>query len=113
MGSFHHKQIKRFSDISVQWSIPTSANRLEVLAFLGHFTLFSHKKFYVFQVPINYNFLKIVTQKIIERAHKLNLAVHPWVINDEQTMMNLLNGVSIIFFLMILNYYKRYGILTS
>lgn len=89
LGSFHQKQIKRFRDISVQWSIPTSANRLEVLAFLGHFTLFSHKKFCVFQVPMNYNFLKIVTPRSIKRAHKWNLAVHPWTINDKQAMMNL------------------------
>lgn len=89
LGSFHHKQIKKFRDISLQWGIPTSASPLEVLVFLGHLTLFSYKKFCVFQVPMNYNFLKIVTQKNIERAHKLNLAVHPWTFNDKQAMMNL------------------------
>ncbi|MCE7747741.1 MAG: glycerophosphodiester phosphodiesterase [Candidatus Heimdallarchaeota archaeon] len=98
LGSFHHKQIRKFRDICIQWRIPTSASPLEVLAFLGHFTLFSHKKFCAFQVPIKYNFLKIVTPRSIKRAHKWNLAVHPWTINDEQAMMNLLNlGIDGIF----------------
>lgn len=89
LGSFHHKQIKKFRDISLKWSIPTSASPLEVLAFLGHFTLFSHKNFCTFQVPMKFKFLKIVTPKSIKRAHKWNLAVHPWTINEEQAMMKL------------------------
>ena len=98
LGSFQHRQIKKFRNISKKWNIPTSASPIEVLAFLFHFTQFSHKNFCVFQVPMSFKFLKIVNQKNIERAHKLKLAVHPWTINIEQTMMNLFSwGIDGIF----------------
>lgn len=98
IGSFHHKQIKKFRNISETWKIPTSASPIEVLAFLCHILFLSKKKFCAFQVPMNLNFLKIVTKKNIKRAHSKDKAVHPWTINDPLVMKNLFDwGIDGIF----------------
>jgi glycerophosphoryl diester phosphodiesterase len=88
VGSFRQIQIKNFRAISANLDIPTSACPIEVLAFLFHFSIFS-RRFCALQVPMNLRFLNIVTQKNIQRAHKRDLAVHPWTINESQTMADL------------------------
>ncbi len=91
VGSFHNRQILRFREISEHVEIPTSANQKEVLAFVSNFWIFSKKDYCVLQVPIRHSFIKIVTANSIKRAHRNNIAVHPWTINDKEIMLSLLS----------------------
>lgn len=98
VGSFHHKQLRRFRNLNEKSQIPTSASPIEVLGFLLHLLVFTRKKFVALQVPPSLGFLKIVTYKNIRRAHKKNLAVHAWTINERDKMMQLLDwGIDGIF----------------
>lgn len=90
VGSFHNKQILRFREISKHFEIPTSANKKEVLAFVSNLWIFSKKEFCALQVPLTHSFIKIVTASSIRKAHKNNIAVHPWTINNMEIMLSLL-----------------------
>ena len=90
VGSFHQKQLSRFRKINKAKRIPTSAGPFEVLAFLTHSLMFTKKRFCALQVPLSLGFIKIVTEKNIQRAHKKNIAVHAWTINDREMMIKLL-----------------------
>jgi len=43
------------------------------------------------QVPLTYQGLQVVNREFVEDAHANDLAVHPWVINDPDTMAWLLD----------------------
>jgi glycerophosphoryl diester phosphodiesterase len=43
------------------------------------------------QVPIRQGFVRIVTQRFVEAAHRARLSVHVWTINDEATTSELLD----------------------
>ena len=43
------------------------------------------------QIPIYKYGIKLATKKLIEAAHKLNLKVHVWTINDAATMDRLID----------------------
>lgn len=90
VGSFHNEQILRFREISKHYEIPTSANTKEVLAFVSNLWIFSKKDYCALQVPLTHSFIKIVTASSIKRAHRKNIAVHPWTINDKEIMLSLL-----------------------
>ncbi|MGG5172464.1 glycerophosphodiester phosphodiesterase [Pseudarthrobacter sp. J1738] len=45
----------------------------------------------VFQVPRNYGRLKVVTAARVARAHRLDVQIHVWTINDAPTMHKLLD----------------------
>ena len=91
VGSFHTKQIHRFRELNVISSIPTSASPREVISFLSNLWIFSKKKFCALQVPLTYSIITIVSKKSIRRAHKNEIAVHPWTINDKTLMKYLLS----------------------
>jgi glycerophosphoryl diester phosphodiesterase len=42
------------------------------------------------QVPIRHGRIRIVTGRFVEAAHRAGLPVHVWTVNDEQTMIDLL-----------------------
>ena len=90
VGSFHHKQLRRFRSLNSKSQIPTSASPIEVLSFVLHLLVFTRRKFVALQVPPNLGFLKIITHENIKRAHKKNLAVHVWTINERGKMKQLL-----------------------
>lgn len=43
------------------------------------------------QVPIKQGPIPVVTKQFVERAHQIGLEVHVWVVNDAETMRNLLD----------------------
>ncbi len=90
VGSFHNKQILRFREISKHLEIPTSANPKEVRTFVSNFWMFSKKDYCALQVPMTRSSIKIVTASSINKAHRNNIAVHPWTINDKEIMLSLL-----------------------
>jgi len=90
VGSFHNKQILRFRKICKFSEIPTSANPREVLAFVSNLWVFSKKDFCALQVPLAHSFIKIVTASSVRKAHRNNIAVHPWTVNKKEIMLSLL-----------------------
>jgi glycerophosphoryl diester phosphodiesterase len=102
IGSFHDKQIERFRKLMPE--VATSAHPGEVKKFVLNtkFGLPRIKRddihYKSFAVPIRAGPLKIVTKKFVRLAHKHNIAIHVWTINDSPTMHKLLDlGVDGIF----------------
>jgi glycerophosphoryl diester phosphodiesterase len=48
-------------------------------------------KYQAFQVPEYFGSLQVVTPQFIAAAHKRDLAVHVWTINDREAMERLLD----------------------
>jgi glycerophosphoryl diester phosphodiesterase len=48
-------------------------------------------EFDVLQVPESWYGLRVVTPRFVEEAHRLNVAVHVWVVDDEHDMRRLLD----------------------
>ncbi len=46
--------------------------------------------FDVLQVPEQWHALRVVTPQFVSQAHRLNIAVHVWVVDDERDMRRLL-----------------------
>ncbi|MHA1973305.1 MAG: glycerophosphodiester phosphodiesterase [Candidatus Hodarchaeales archaeon] len=92
VGSFHHKQLKRFRKNLPE--VLTSASPFEVRTFLIglrlHLERFLNPNYAAFQVPISHNKTKIVTPRFVKAAHEKNIAVHVWVIDDRLTMEYLI-----------------------
>lgn len=102
VASFHDSQIEHFRELVPD--VPTSAHPGEVKRFVlnSKFGLPRIKKqdiqFKAFQVPVKSGPLKVVTEKFVRMAHERNIAVHVWTINDEETMIQLLDlGIDGIF----------------
>lgn len=102
VGSFHNNQLERFRELMP--SVHTSAHPGEVKNFvlntkIGVPRIKAENILYrAFQVPMKSGPLKVVTKKFVRKAHELDLAVHVWTINDETTMIQLLDlGVDGIF----------------
>ncbi len=102
VGSFHNNQLERFRELMP--SVHTSAHPGEVRNFvlntkIGVPRIKAENILYrAFQVSIKSGPLKVVTKKFVRKAHELDLAVHVWTINDETTMIQLLDlGVDGIF----------------
>ena len=60
--------------------------------FLG-VNLFDNSDFACLQIPMGYDLgveLKLDKQTIIDRAHRRNIAVQYWTINDEEEMIRLI-----------------------
>ena len=58
---------------------------------LFKFFKFHNKKIKIIQIPLKWNGIKVLTRNLIERAHKSNLLVHVWTINDRKTINNLID----------------------
>lgn len=91
VASFHQKQLTKFRKIDTANQIPTSAGPFEVLAFLTHTMFLTKRQFCAIQVPMGVSFIKIISEKNIQRAHDKNIAVHVWTINDRETMNKLID----------------------
>ncbi|MFX0044898.1 MAG: glycerophosphodiester phosphodiesterase family protein, partial [Candidatus Hermodarchaeota archaeon] len=39
-----------------------------------------------FQVPVKYGRTEVLSRRFVEEAHRRNLAVHVWTINERETM---------------------------
>jgi glycerophosphoryl diester phosphodiesterase len=73
---------------------PWGASRRDIALFwsAGHLRLtrWFRPRFDVLQVPEVWNGIRLVTPRFIVEAHRLNLAVHVWVVDVEQDMNRLL-----------------------
>ncbi len=95
IASFNPPQLKRFRKRAPM--IPTSAHPNEVRNFvigtmMKSMRLFVRSvKYKAFQVPEYYGSLQIVTPRFVAAAHKRDIAVHVWTINDREGMEQLLD----------------------
>ncbi len=73
---------------------PWGASRRDIARFWGaaHLRLTSwfRPRFDALQVPEVWNGIRVVTPRFVSEAHRLNLAVHVWVVDREQDMSRLL-----------------------
>jgi glycerophosphoryl diester phosphodiesterase len=88
----HHRYSQAFRPLAPQ--IACSASRREVTIFymlllLQAGFLYS-PKIDAFQVPEYHGRLHLVTPRFITAAHRKNIRVHVWTINDEEDMHRLL-----------------------
>ena len=55
------------------------------------------KNIKIIQTPLKWKGIKVLTRNLIQKAHKSNLLIHVWTINDRKTINNLIdlgvNGV--------------------
>jgi glycerophosphoryl diester phosphodiesterase len=102
VATFNDAQIERFRHLMP--SVPTAACPAEVSRFvfavrmrvIGAFA--KDPAYRVFQVPMDYGRIKVLEKRFMEAAHKRNIAVHAWTINDRETMEHLLDlGVDGVF----------------
>ncbi len=66
-----------------------AASRMGPLARLARFTLPAGAN--CVQIPVTQAKVPVVTTALIEKAHSYDLAVHVWTIDDEATMIQLLD----------------------
>ena len=50
-----------------------------------------NKKIKIVQIPLKWKGIKIMTRNLIQKAHKSNLLVHVWTINDRKLINNLID----------------------
>ncbi len=90
IASFIPSTLERFREIMP--SVPTSAHPSEVRRFLIATRLRAVGivcrgiSYRVLQVPVKYGSVQVVSLRFVEEAHKRNLAIHVWTINDSETM---------------------------
>jgi glycerophosphoryl diester phosphodiesterase len=94
IGSFHSSVLQYFRQICP--AVPTSLGQTEVallviLSRLGLGHLFSSPGVSV-QIPVIYGGFEILTPAIIEVAHRLNMRVDAWTVNDPQLMQKLIDN---------------------
>jgi glycerophosphoryl diester phosphodiesterase len=58
---------------------------------LFKFFKFNNKNKKIIQIPLKWKGIKILTRNLIQKAHKNNLLVHVWTINDRKTINNLID----------------------
>lgn len=102
VASYHDLQINRFRQIMPDLVTAASPGEISrfVFAMKMRFILasFRNPPFQVFQVPVKYGDISVVDPRFIYFAHKRDLAVHVWTINDRETMEHLIDlGVDGIF----------------
>jgi glycerophosphoryl diester phosphodiesterase len=92
VGSFHTSVLKNFRRTCP--AVPTSHGQTEVLFFyilaklgLGH--LYDPPG-YSMQLPQTYLGVEVLSAKMLDVAHQLNLKIEVWTVNDSQSMQKLL-----------------------
>ncbi len=102
VGSFHETQLERFRILAP--NVATAAHPGEVSRFVFAVKMFmvpviARKCNYeAFQVPLNYGRINIINERFIKAAHKKDVAIHVWTINEKEKMEWLIDlGVDGIF----------------
>ncbi|MBO5286892.1 MAG: glycerophosphodiester phosphodiesterase [Clostridia bacterium] len=99
LASFHSEIYDTFRQYQSEGKVPErfmyspgtdGATRYFVLHLLG-LDLFFGDKICVFQLPTEELGFNLATQGLVNNAHKHNLAVHYWTINDVEEMEHLIN----------------------
>lgn len=92
VGSFRQAVIDEFRRECPE--VATSASPSEVSRFLAVYKTGLSSSYtppmQALQVPVNVGYLNVVSKDFIETAHRLNLQVHVWTINDTDEMRRLL-----------------------
>jgi glycerophosphoryl diester phosphodiesterase len=90
VASFHDDAIQRFRVVAPE--VATSAATNESATFF--FSLAEGAPVVppvqAFQLPATYGEIEVITPSFIEAAHRADVAVHVWTINDEDEMVRLL-----------------------
>lgn len=93
VASDDYETIKYFRSLSKE-EIATGASYREVANFIFYKSINMLKRFHIeadaFQIPEKYFEIRILTENLIIEAHKKNIAVHPWTINEKADMERLL-----------------------
>ncbi|MDQ2848276.1 MAG: glycerophosphodiester phosphodiesterase [Actinomycetota bacterium] len=95
LGSFSGKRLAALR-AALGPLVATSLAPGEVLPLVGPAAIFTGEKLSALgavaaQVPVRYGLLPVVTRKFVERAHRSNLEVHVWTIDDPAEMHRLLD----------------------
>lgn len=93
VASFDNSIVKRYEEFA-QGESPLGAGKAEVVKFVltskaflsGYYRPGSQ----VLQIPTENSGFNLKTKQIIKDAHRLNMQVHYWTINDKETMRDLL-----------------------
>lgn len=94
VGSFRQTAIDEFRQECAE--VATSATPSEVSKFLAMYKIGLGESYsppmQALQIPQNLGYLNIVSKDFIETAHKLNLQVHVWTINNQTDMERLIDA---------------------
>ncbi len=94
VASDDYKILKYFRSISKE-NIATGASYREVanFLFLKRFGRLKNAHFEAdaLQIPESYYGIRILSESLIAEAHKKNIAVHPWTINEIDDMERILH----------------------
>lgn len=92
VGSFRQEVLDEFRAECPE--VATSASPAEVSRFLLMYKTGLGESYtppmQALQIPENIGYLNIVSKDFVETAHKLNLKVHVWTINNQEDMQRLL-----------------------
>lgn len=92
VGSFRQEVLDEFRAVCTE--VATSASPSEVSKFLAYYKTGLGESYtppmQALQVPENVGYLNVVSKDFVETAHKLNLKVHVWTINETGDMQKLL-----------------------
>lgn len=91
--SFSEDIIVRFNQLTLG-KVAIAAPKQEVTRFVVYHKLFLNRLYRptsdAFQIPTEANLFDLMEHRLIKGAHKLNIRVYYWTIDDEQTMRELL-----------------------
>lgn len=91
--SFNQESVKEFRQACPE--VATSAGESEVIAFFVLSKLFLENiyspKATALQVPETRSGLTVLTQRLIDAAHRRNLEVHPWTVDETEDMQRMLD----------------------
>lgn len=91
--SFQHDIVKRFDDLA-QGRVAIAGGSDEVRKLVILHKLFLNRLYKpsvdAIQIPTKQSGINLVDKRLIKEAEKMNMQVHYWTINDEQTMRQLL-----------------------
>lgn len=95
VASFHHEILQYFREIS-GGSIPVSAAQKDATKFVlssKAFMSFLHRPDYIaLQLPQRAAGMNLGTKRVINTAHRRNIAVQYWTINDKENMRKLIEN---------------------
>ncbi|MBC8344376.1 MAG: glycerophosphodiester phosphodiesterase [Bacteroidetes bacterium] len=93
VACFDEETLEYFRTISEQ-KVPVSASQKETTKFVlsakAQSSTLYHPHAVAFQIPVSSSIINLDRKHIIKAAHRHNMAVHYWTINDKEEMRNLI-----------------------
>jgi len=89
LSSFSHARLVRIRRRLPR--VATSASRLEVAAVKLLPRRLLRPRFVCLQVPASYRGIRVITPRLVRKAHALGLQVHAWTIDDAEEIRALLD----------------------